>query len=130
LHPAVPICRSYGAEDYFFGSFSRGWHPGLPIGRPSGALRREDRGPWDWVSALRYVGLSRVSGLNDVAHGLARIGTDYWVTCSGLCFLAIELSSCLAISLSSHKMKSAVPADCMRIFTEGRRRPGAGGRGL
>ena len=31
------------------------------------------------------------------AHGFSRMDTDFWVTCSGLFFLAIEPSSCLAI---------------------------------
>ena len=41
--------------------------------------------------------MSRGLGRKSFAHGFSRIGTDFWVTCSGLCFLAIELSSCLAI---------------------------------
>ena len=39
------------------------------------------------------------------AHGFSRMDTDFWVTCSGLFFLAIEPSSCLAISLSSYEEK-------------------------
>jgi hypothetical protein len=45
-------------------------------------------------------------------HGFTQIEEGWdWVKCYGLCFFAIKPSCYQAIKLSSHKRKSAVPAD-------------------